>query len=90
LIIPAIAIVASFLLPLLSFIWNEDTSILFYTALGAGSLGSILLFFTRLPLNRQRRFGLLARANFRLSTANFIGWRICSLSPVFCCCRLFG
>jgi|SRR5580692_1023132 hypothetical protein len=56
LIIPVIAIIASCLLPSLSFIKSQNAVILFYAALGAGSLGSILLFFARLPLYRQRRF----------------------------------
>jgi hypothetical protein len=54
--IPAIAILAGVFLPILNFLKSKDSLILFYIALGAGSLGSILLFFARLPFYRQRRF----------------------------------
>jgi len=54
--VPLIAIGASCLLPSLNFLKTRDTVVLFYAALGAGSLGSILLFFARLPLYRQHRF----------------------------------
>ncbi len=56
-VIPVIAILAGILLPVLSFLKTTDAVILFYAALGAGVTGSILLFFARLPLYRQRRFG---------------------------------
>jgi hypothetical protein len=56
LVIPGIAILAGIFLPVLSFIKNKDALILFYVALGTSSLGSILLFFARLPFYRQRRF----------------------------------
>jgi hypothetical protein len=56
LVIPIIAIVASCLLPSLNFLKTRDAIVLFYAALGTGSVGSILLFFARLPLYRQRRF----------------------------------
>jgi hypothetical protein len=56
LIIPIIAIAASCLLPSLNFLKRGDVAILYYAALGAGSFGSVLLFFARLPLYRQHRF----------------------------------
>jgi hypothetical protein len=55
-IIPAITILASILLPALSFLKAADALNLFYSGLGIGSLGIVLLFFARLPLYRQRRF----------------------------------
>ena len=57
LVIPVIAILAGVLLPALSFVKTADAIILFYAALGSGVTGSILLFFARLPLYRQHRFG---------------------------------
>jgi hypothetical protein len=55
-ILPAIAILASILLPALSFLKTTDALNLFYSGLGIGSLGIILLFFARFPLYRQRKF----------------------------------
>lgn len=55
-VIPVIAILAGVLLPVLSFLKTADAIILFYTALGTGVMGSMLLFLARLPLYRQRRF----------------------------------
>ena len=55
-VFPVIAILAGVLLPVLSFLQGTDVIILFYTALGTGVMGSILLFLARLPLYRQRRF----------------------------------
>jgi hypothetical protein len=54
--LPTTAILAACLLAALNFLKTEDTVVLFYTALGTGSLGSLLLFFARLPLYQQRRF----------------------------------
>jgi hypothetical protein len=56
-VIPVIAILAGILLPVLSFLKTTDAVILFYAALASGVTGSILLFFARLPLYQQRRFG---------------------------------
>jgi hypothetical protein len=56
LILPIIAIGATCLLSLLNFLKTESAIILFYVALGIGSLGIFLLFFARLPLYRQHRF----------------------------------
>jgi hypothetical protein len=58
-VIPVTTILAGVLLPALSFLKTTDAFILFYTALGIGALGSILLFFARLPLYRQRRYWTL-------------------------------
>jgi hypothetical protein len=55
-VIPIIAILAGVLLPVLSFLKTTDAIILFFTALGTGVMGSMLLFLARLPLYRQRRF----------------------------------
>jgi hypothetical protein len=55
-VIPIIAILAGVLLPVLSYLKTTDAIILFYTALGTGVMGSMLLFLARLPLYRQRRF----------------------------------
>ncbi|MDD5138657.1 MAG: hypothetical protein PHY43_00170 [Verrucomicrobiales bacterium] len=54
--IPIIAIGVSCLLPSLNSLKSRDLADLFYTALGTGCLGSVLLFFARLPLYRQRQF----------------------------------
>lgn len=56
LILPIIAIGVACLLSLFNFLKTEDAVILFFVALGTGSLGIFLLFFARLPLYRQRRF----------------------------------
>jgi len=54
--IPVIVILAGMLLPVLSFLKTTDAIILFYTGLGTGVMGSLLLFLARLPLYRQHRF----------------------------------
>lgn len=74
LVVPEIAILAGVLLPVLSFLKTTDAIILFYTAFGTGVMGSLLLFLARLPLYRQRDFGLLVQANRQTFTANFTGW----------------
>ena len=56
LIIPSIAILSGMLLPDIAYIRRAEVLDLFYVALGLGCLGSILLFFARFPLYRQRRF----------------------------------
>jgi hypothetical protein len=56
LILPAIAILASILLPALSFLKMADALNLFYSGLGIGGFGVALLFFARFPLYRQRKF----------------------------------
>jgi hypothetical protein len=50
------SILTSILLPALSFLKAADALNLFYSGLGIGSLGIVLLFFARLPLYHQRRF----------------------------------
>jgi hypothetical protein len=55
-IIPAIAILAGALLPVLSKLKTANVDNLFWSGLGFGFLGIVLLFFARLPLYRQRRF----------------------------------
>jgi len=55
-IIPGIAILTGCLLPALNFLRNTDSLVLFYAGLVAGISGSILLFFARMPLYKQRRF----------------------------------
>ena len=56
LLIPVIVVLAGVLLPVLGFLKTTEAVILFYAGLGTGVTGSILLFFARLPLYRQRRF----------------------------------
>ena len=56
LVLPVIAIGASCLLSLFGFLKTENAIILFYTALGIGVLGILLLFFARLPLYPRHRF----------------------------------
>jgi hypothetical protein len=54
--LPCIGIMASVLLPLLAHLQTADVRALYGYGLGAGSLGTILLFAARLPLYKQRRF----------------------------------
>src|ERR1039458_1190774 len=56
LMLPTIAILSAMLLPVLSFLKTAGALSLFYSGLGIGSLGIVLLFFARLPLYRQHRF----------------------------------
>ncbi|HTQ51831.1 MAG TPA: hypothetical protein VMJ12_14060 [Candidatus Acidoferrales bacterium] len=56
-VIPAVPVLADTLLPALSLLKTTDAVVLFYVALGFGVTGSILLFFARVPLYRQRGFG---------------------------------
>jgi hypothetical protein len=56
LIIPSIVILSGMLLPAITNIRRAEVIDLFYGALGLGCLGSILLFFARIPLYRQHRF----------------------------------
>jgi hypothetical protein len=56
LVLPTIAILASILLPALSFLKAADALNLFYSGLVIGSLGIVLLFFARFPLYRQHKF----------------------------------
>jgi len=56
LILPANAILACILLPALSYLKAADALNLFYSGLGIGSLGIVLLFFARFPLYRQHKF----------------------------------
>jgi hypothetical protein len=54
--LPIIVILAGILLPALSFLKAAGALNLFYSGLGIGSLGIILLFFARFPLYRQHKF----------------------------------
>jgi hypothetical protein len=56
LIILTITILPSILLPVLSSLKAADALNLFYSGLGIGSLGIVLLFSARFPLYRQRKF----------------------------------
>jgi len=56
LIIPTITILAAILLPALNFLESAGALNLFYSGLGIGSLGIVLLFFARFPLYRQHKF----------------------------------
>jgi hypothetical protein len=58
-IIPTNVILAGTLLPVLSRLKTADVFDLFWIGLGLGLLGTVLLFFARLPLYRQRRFWTL-------------------------------
>jgi len=53
LIIPAITILATILLPILSLLEAAGALNLFYSGLGIGSLGIVLLFLARFPLYRK-------------------------------------
>jgi hypothetical protein len=54
--IPAIAILAGALLPVLNRLKTADVFDLYWSGLGLGVSGIILLFFARLPLYHQHRF----------------------------------
>jgi|ERR1035441_693331 hypothetical protein len=56
LVCPAVAILASFLLPALGQIKEAKAINLFYSGLILGCFGIVLLFLARLPLYRQRKF----------------------------------
>ena len=56
LVIPIIAVLSSMLLPLVARFKSGDVTGIFYAAVAGGAVGSVLLFFARLPLYRQRRF----------------------------------
>jgi hypothetical protein len=56
LICPAVAILASFLLPALGQIKEAKAVDLFYCGLALACFGIVLLFLARLPLYRQRKF----------------------------------
>ncbi|HVU27946.1 MAG TPA: hypothetical protein VHG71_09450 [Verrucomicrobiae bacterium] len=55
-IMPTIAILAGMLLPVLSELKTASLESLFWSGLGLGGLGIMILFFARLPLYRQRKF----------------------------------
>jgi hypothetical protein len=55
-IIPAILLLSGILLPLLACFKSGDLIGVFYFALALGGVGTILLFFARLPLYRKRQF----------------------------------
>jgi len=55
-IIPAILIASGVLLPLLARFKSGDLVGVFYSALALGAVGTVLLFFARLPLYRKRQF----------------------------------
>jgi hypothetical protein len=59
LVLPAIALSASFLLPLVARLQTANLRALYGFGLGAGIAGAILLFAARLPLYKQRRFWTL-------------------------------
>jgi hypothetical protein len=55
-IIPIIIVASGMLLPLLAHFKSGDLVGTFYSALVLGAVGTILLFFARLPLYRKRQF----------------------------------
>jgi hypothetical protein len=55
-IFPVTAFLASLLLPFLDHLRAPNVFCLFWSGLGFGFSGIILLFFARLPLYRQRKF----------------------------------
>jgi len=55
-IIPIIVVASGMLLPLLSHFKSGDLVGVFYSALALGAVGTVLLFFARLPLYRKRLF----------------------------------
>lgn len=53
---PIIAILSGMLLPLIARFKSGNVIGIFYSALALGVLGTVLLFFARLPLYRKRQF----------------------------------
>lgn len=48
-------------LPVLKRLLSADITDLYWSGLGVGGLGALLLFFARLPMYRRRRFFTLSR-----------------------------
>ena len=59
LLIPFVALLAGVLLPVVARLKTTEVGTLYGIGVGAGILGSVLLFLARLPLYRQRRFWTL-------------------------------
>jgi hypothetical protein len=55
-VIPCIAVLSSMLLPIVAKLQTADMRALYGFGLGAGVIGTVLLFVARLPLYKQRRF----------------------------------
>jgi hypothetical protein len=55
-IFPIVMAVSGMLLPLLARFKSGDLVRVFYSALALGAVGTVLLFFARLPLYRKRQF----------------------------------
>lgn len=55
-ILPIILLVSGTMLPLLARFKSGDLAGVFYSALALGAVGTVLLFFARLPLYRKRQF----------------------------------
>jgi hypothetical protein len=55
-IIPTIVVASGMLLPLLAHFKSGDLVGVFYSALALGAVGTVFLFFARLPLYRKRQF----------------------------------
>ena len=58
-IIPCVALLASFLLPVAARLKTADVTTLYASGVAAGVLGVLLLFIARLPLYRAHRFRTL-------------------------------
>ncbi|HEY3761810.1 MAG TPA: hypothetical protein VGN23_08680 [Verrucomicrobiae bacterium] len=56
LVVPVTTLIAGMLLPLLSDFKTGDLTGFFYSALILGAVGTVILFFARLPLYRKRQF----------------------------------
>jgi len=88
--IPAIAILAGALLPVLNRLKTADVFDLYWSGLGLGVSGIILLFSRDYRFITSIVFGLLVQARQPISTANFTGWLTQRLLPPFCCLELSG
>ena len=55
-ILPITVLASGLLLPLLARFKSGDLVGVFYSALALGAVGTVLLFFARLPLYRKRQF----------------------------------
>jgi hypothetical protein len=73
-IIPTIVILAGTLLPVLSRLKTVDVFDLFWSGLGLGLLGTVLLFLRDYRFTASVVFGLWGRARCQGFIANFIGW----------------
>jgi hypothetical protein len=59
--IMVVGLAAMVFLPVMNKLLTADITDLYWSGLGVGGLGALLLFFARLPMYRRRRFFTLSR-----------------------------